>query len=66
MIVGLFFLVGGLIFLIFNKFVTEFYIDQQELFGSHFSERTRKITRISFIIAGILLTALGVFSLLVD
>lgn len=61
---GLVCLIIGLVILIFNKFVTEWHIDCQSLFGFRFSERDRKITRIIFIFGGIFAAAIGALVLL--
>jgi hypothetical protein len=62
---GLFFLIMGLVFLIFNKFIARWHIEIQNLFfGFHFGERERKITRIVSILGGIFFAALGSLVLL--
>jgi len=61
---GFLLLAIGLIFLIFNKFVTELHIDSQELFGFHFDDRDRVIGRIIYIIVGAIFSAVGAIVLL--
>jgi len=62
---GLFLLVMGLIFLIFNKAVTKWHIMFQTVFfGYDFDDRDRVIIRIFFIIGGIIFSAVGALILL--
>ena len=62
----LFFLVLGLIFLIFNKSILDFNI-KKRIGGSSrksYSERDRKITRVMYILGGILFSGMGILMLL--
>jgi len=62
---GLVFLVIGLVWLIFNKFVTQWHIEFQNLFfGWNFSDRDRKACRFFFILGGIISTIIGALVLL--
>jgi hypothetical protein len=54
----------GLIFVIFNKFVTEVSIIIQECFGFHFDDGDRKITRIIYMLGGIFFIGVGTLVLL--
>jgi len=54
-------LIMGLVFLIFNKSVARRHIQtQNKLFGFHFGERERKITRIFSILGGTFFAFIGV------
>jgi len=61
---GLIFLIMGLVCAIFNKFITEWHIEIQSIFGFRFSERNRVITRIIYTLGGIFFAAVGALVLL--
>ncbi len=61
---GLVFLIMGLIFVIFNKFVTKLSIEIQSIFGFRFSERDRRRGPIIFFLGGIFFAAIGALVLL--
>ena len=61
---GLVLLIMGLVFIIFNKFVTKWHIEFQSIFGFRFSERSRAITRIIYFLGGIFFAANGALILL--
>jgi hypothetical protein len=61
---GLVFLIMGLVFVIFNKFVTKWHIEIQSSIGFRFSERDRVITRIIYFLGGIFFAANGALILL--
>ena len=62
---GFLFLVMGLIFLIFNKAITEWHIESHSTFGIfHFDDRDRVLGRIIYIIGGVIFSAVGAIVLL--
>ena len=64
---GLALIFVGLNFIIFNKLLVKWHIEMQDHhFGIHFSDRDRVVTRVVCIIGGVLITALGIFGLLVS